>query len=142
VVSACEDAAKGDIMNAAILIVGEDHALSLPQALLLKHWRTETATPAEALTAIAPIVYGLLIICQTVSDAAATELALQMGTLHPAAKVLIVNQPEQQRSTGSLQRTVEPAHPQWLPDAGRYSVRRCFLNEQQGTRLFTLEKVR
>ncbi len=77
-------------MQVSILIIGTDEVLSHSGALLLNHWYPVVVGPDAALGAMAANAWDLLILCQTIEDGLAADLAQQMKTLHPDAKVMAV----------------------------------------------------
>jgi hypothetical protein len=101
-------------MQASILMVSNDHALSRSRSLLLQQWRTVAVDPDVALDVIAGSAWDLLIICQTVPEDIASRLALKMNSYHPSAKVMAINREGKSRSFPSAQFTLKMNDPGWL----------------------------
>jgi hypothetical protein len=104
-------------VQVSILMVSTDEVLSQTRALLLRKWHPVLVDPDVASQAIRANAWHLLIICQTVRDDIAANLALQMTTLQPSAKVMTINRAEEIRNFHSLQFTVDVVNPSWLPNA-------------------------
>jgi hypothetical protein len=103
-------------MKPAILLVSEDRMLSFSRAELLKKWKPVVVDSAKAPYAMATNAWDLLILCQTIPDDIAARLAFQMAGLHPAAKVLSIEQPGQPRYFPAMRYTVNMGHPMDLPN--------------------------
>jgi DNA-binding NtrC family response regulator len=85
-------------MAAAILIVGDDSVLLQTRAALLREWQVSTATSKQAIEAVHSAPYDLLIICQTVSDAAAGQLIDKAREMNPNVLALAISQIGQERN--------------------------------------------
>jgi DNA-binding response OmpR family regulator len=84
-------------MVAAILIVGDDALLLKTRADLLREWQVSTSTSQQAAQAIHGAAYDLVIICQTVSDAAAAQLIDKARKMNPYVLALALSQPGHER---------------------------------------------
>ena len=103
-------------MEPAILLVSEDRMLSFSRAELLKKWKPVIADSANAPYVMAANAYDLLILCQTIPDDVAARLAFQMVGLHPAARILSIEQPGQPRCFPAMRYTVNMGNPMDLPN--------------------------
>jgi hypothetical protein len=103
-------------VRASILIVSHNEMLLFTRARLLAEWLVDTANPAQAFAAIEAKGYDLLILCQTIPNDTASALTSAMATRSPGAAVMILNQQGQNRHIGTIQCSVDPTNPRWLPD--------------------------
>jgi DNA-binding NtrC family response regulator len=102
-------------MKAAILIIGEDGVLSYSRAQILKDcWETATAKEADAQVVLHARPYDLLVLSQTVPDAAVKEITASAVKLSPEVKFLLISEEEQQRPFGCATFTAEIFKPERL----------------------------
>jgi CheY-like chemotaxis protein len=75
---------------AAILILGDDSVPLRTRADLLRGWQVSTATSANAAKLIRSKAHDLIIIGQTISDAAARRLIDRARKMNPDVIVLAI----------------------------------------------------
>jgi DNA-binding response OmpR family regulator len=85
-------------MVAEILIVGDDPMLLQTRADLLNGWQVSTATTKQGIHTVHSAAYDLVIICQTVSDAAAGQLIDEARKMNPNVLALAISQPGHERN--------------------------------------------
>jgi DNA-binding response OmpR family regulator len=100
-----------------ILIVGEDEGLSSTRAELLKGWRVESTPFRDAADAIVARRYDLLIFCQTVPDAAASELIDRARAMNPRVQLLAISREGEERKLDSRRYEIQLMNPGGLRDA-------------------------
>lgn len=104
-------------MKETILIVGEDGALSLTRAELLREWQVVTTHCKGAADAILGRRYDLLILCQTVPEEAAIRIIATGRAMHPSVRILAVSQEGEDRRLDSQRYEVQLNNPRGLRDA-------------------------
>jgi DNA-binding NtrC family response regulator len=77
-------------LMAAILIIGNDSIALRTRADLLRGWQVSTATSANAARKIRSRAHDLIIIGQTISDAAAKRLIDRARKMNPDVIVLAI----------------------------------------------------
>jgi DNA-binding NtrC family response regulator len=100
------------MLKASVLIVGDDPHLLRTQTELLRDCQVETTCSGDAEEAIRALAFDLLIICETVPDAAARILLALAAKLHPQLKILLVGRQHREWYLGSAAfYTVTSIHP-------------------------------
>jgi CheY-like chemotaxis protein len=99
---------------AEILIVGDNPMLLQTRADLLNRWHISTATAKEAIQVVHSAAYDLLIICQTVSDAAAGQLIDEARKTNPNILALAISQTDRERDLNVEQFEVQLTDPDRL----------------------------
>jgi DNA-binding NarL/FixJ family response regulator len=89
------------MLKASVLIVGDDRQLLCEQTALLSDCEVVTTYSKDAEEAIRALAVDLLIIGETVPNAAARMMLALAGKLHPQLKILLVGRQHREWHLGS-----------------------------------------
>jgi hypothetical protein len=107
---------RGSNVKARILIIGDDPVLLHTRAELLRDWQITTTNSRDAAKAMLARKYDLLILSQTVQEAAAKSLLAQAAELHPKPRILAIHSGSD-RQLGSPAYEVDLCNPGGLRSA-------------------------